>query len=108
MKKQSTNRKGRFVRSFLIRYVEVFNSGRDFRRVPIAHFTWASFLVTVAWFVFTHVQWEWPVALAAGVSFNLWLYRRGHLGAAVLAHAVANGTIAAAVLLGPDALAIFL
>ena len=92
-----------FVRSFLIRYVEVFRSGGDFRRVPIAYFSWASFGVTVVWFVFTHVSWEWPVALVAGVIFNLWLYRRRHIGSVIVAHAAANAAIWCwVVLLGGD------
>jgi uncharacterized protein len=97
-----------FVRSFLIRLVDVVDTHMDFRRVPMARFAWRSFLVTVAWFTFTHVPWEWPVALVAGVLFNLWLYRRGHIGAVIVAHAVANGALWLAVVLGPDAWRIFL
>lgn len=82
-----------FVRSFLIRFVEVYGSGGDFRKVPIGRFGWASFIVTVLWFVFTHVRWEWPVALVAGVIFNLWLYRRRHIGSVIVAHAAANASI---------------
>lgn len=97
-----------FVRSFLMRLADVVDTHMDFRRVPIARFTWRSFLVTVVWFTFTHVPWEWPVALVAGVLFNLWLYRRRHLGAVVVAHAAANAAIWLAVVLGPDAWRIFL
>ncbi len=97
-----------FVRSFLIRLVDVVQSGRDFRQIPIATFTWPSFAVTVVWFTFTHVPWEWIVALPTGILFNLWLYRRKHIGAVVVAHAVANGAIWAAVVLGPGGHWIFL
>jgi CAAX prenyl protease-like protein len=97
-----------FVRSFLLRLADVVDTHMDFRRVPIARFTWRSFLVTVLWFTFTHLPWEWPVAFAAGVLFNLWLYRRRHLGSVVVAHAAANAAIWLAVLLGPDAWRIFL
>lgn len=97
-----------FVRSFLLRYVDVFDTGGDFRDVPIARFTWRSFLFTSAWFTLTHVPWEWIVAAPAGVAFNLWLYRRRHIGAPIVAHAVANGSIGAAVLLGPPELGVFL
>ena len=97
-----------FVRSFLLRLVDVVDTHMDFRRVPIARFTWRSFVVTVVWFTFTHVPWEWPVAFVAGVTFNLWLYRRRHIGAVIVAHAVANASLWLAVVLGPDAWRIFL
>lgn len=97
-----------FVRSFLLRYVDVFDTGRDFRDVPIARFAWRSFLFTSVWFTLTHVPWEWIVAAPTGVLFNLWLYHRGHIGAPIVAHAVANGAIGAAVLLGPPELGVFL
>jgi CAAX prenyl protease-like protein len=94
-----------FVRSFLIRYVDVFDRGGDFRELPIGRFAWRSFLVTSLYFALSHARWEWPVALATGVLFNLWLYRRRSLGALVLAHAVANAAIWAAVVSAPEGLA---
>jgi CAAX prenyl protease-like protein len=97
-----------FVRSFLIRLVDVVDRDMDFRKIPIARFTWRSFLVTVFWFTFTHVPWEFGVAAVAGVLFNLGLYQRRHLGAVIVAHAAANAAIWLAVVLGPDSLAIFL
>ncbi|MCP4038845.1 MAG: CAAX prenyl protease-related protein [bacterium] len=97
-----------FVRSFLIRYAEVYDSGEDFRTQPMAMYRPRGFWVTVVWFTLTHALWEWWVALPTGILLNLWLYRRRHLGSPVLAHMAANGAIAAAVLLGPDRLGIFL
>jgi hypothetical protein len=97
-----------FVRSFLIRLVDVVDGDMNFRKLPIGRFAWRSFLVTVAWFTFTHVPWEWGVATVAGVIFNLWLYRRRHLGAVIVAHAVANGAIWLAVVLGGESLRMFL
>jgi hypothetical protein len=94
-----------FVRSFLIRYVDVFDRGGDFREVPIGRFAWRSFVVTSLYFALSHARWEWPVALATGVLFNLWLYRRRSLPALILAHAVANAAIWAAVVLAPAGLA---
>lgn len=96
-----------FVRSFLLRYAEVFERG-DFRSVPVARFAWRGFVTTVLWFTFTHAQWEWWVAFPVGIAFNAWLYWRGHLMACVVAHAVANGVIWACVALGPDAMLEFL
>lgn len=97
-----------FVRSFLIRYADVYDTAEDFRQLRVARYARRSFWVTVIWFTCTHAMWEWWVALPTGILFNLWLYQRGHLGATILAHAVANASIAAAVLLGPEALGIFL
>jgi len=97
-----------FVRSFLIRLVDVIDGDMNFRKIPIGRFTWRSFAVTVFWFTFTHVSWEWGVAALAGVIFNLWLYRRRHIGSVIVAHAAANASIWLAVVLGPDSLGIFL
>jgi CAAX prenyl protease-like protein len=81
------------VRSYLIRAVDIYPADRDFREIPVGTFAWRSFLVTVAWFTFTHAQWEWPVALAAGVIYNVWLYRRKHIGSLILSHAVTNAAL---------------
>jgi CAAX prenyl protease-like protein len=89
-----------FVRSFLHRYLEVWRSGADFRDQPIARYTPIAFIGTVVWFTLTHAPWEWWVALPTGVVFNLWLYRRGQLGAVVVAHATANAAIWLLVVLG--------
>jgi CAAX prenyl protease-like protein len=88
-----------FVRSWLIRYADVFDTRRDFRDVPIARFTWRSFLVVVVYFVFTHATWEWGVMLAWTLLTMAWFYHRGHLLPLVLVHAVTNGAIFAFVLL---------
>jgi hypothetical protein len=82
-----------FVRSWLIRFIDVFERRRDFRKVPIAHFTWRSFLVTVGFFVFTHQSWEWGVMLAWTLLTMAWFYYRRHLLPVVIAHAVTNGAI---------------
>lgn len=85
------------VRSYLLRAAEVYNSGEDFRSIPVGKFAWTGFLVTLVWFTFTHVDWEWPVAAATGVIYNVWLYRRRHIGALILTHAVTNAALFAAV-----------
>ncbi len=97
-----------FVRSFLLRFAEVFERDGDFRREPIARFAWRGFLVTALWFTFSHAPWQWWVALPTGVALNAWLYQRGHLVACVVAHAVANAAIWALVVLGPTPLWEFL
>jgi len=88
------------VRSYLLRAADVYDTDRDFREIPIGQFAWRSFLFTVAWFTFTHATWEWPVALVTGVVYNLWLYRRKHIGSLILAHAVTNGALFLLVVLG--------
>ena len=97
-----------FVRSFLMRLVDVIDGDMNFRKLPIGRFTWRSFVVTVLWFTFTHVPWEWGVAALAGVLFNLWLYRRRQMGALIVAHATANAAIWLAVVLGPESVRMFL
>lgn len=87
------------VRSFLMRFTDVYDTEGDFRDVPIGTFAWRSFWVTVVWFTFTHAQWEWPVAFAAGVAFNLWLYKRKSIPALVVTHAATNAALFAFVAL---------
>jgi CAAX prenyl protease-like protein len=91
-----------FVRSFLIRAAELLRISRrgvdidpdaDFRDLPMARFAWQGFLVTVVLFTFSHLGWQWPVALVTGVVWNLWLYHRGHIVPLVISHAVANLTL---------------
>jgi hypothetical protein len=47
-----------FVRSFLLRFVDVFKSGADFRSVPIARYTRLNFWFTIGWFTFSHATWS--------------------------------------------------
>lgn len=82
-----------FVRSWLIRYIDVFDVRKDFRDVPIARFSWRSFLVVTGYFVFTHVDWEWGVMLGWTLLTLAWFYHRRHLAPLVLVHAVTNGAI---------------
>jgi len=90
------------VRSFLLRFLDVFDRDGDFRAVPIGRFAWRSFLLTALYFGFSHRSWEWAVAFPTGVLFNLWLYRRRHLGSVILAHAVTNAAIWASVVFAPE------
>jgi uncharacterized protein len=88
-----------FVRSWLLRYADVVDTRRDFREVPIARFSWRSFIVVVVYFVFTHATWEWGVMLAWTLLTMAWFYHRKHLMALVWVHAVTNGAIFVFVLL---------
>jgi CAAX prenyl protease-like protein len=79
-----------FVRSWLIRYADVFDTPRDFRDVPIGVFHRRSFWTVVVFFTFSHAPWEWPVAIAWVVLTTLWLYRRKNLMSLVIVHAGSN------------------
>lgn len=82
-----------FMRSFLMRYADAFDSDEDFRSLPIGRYTLRSFLVVVAVFVVTHVTWEWWVMLPWAILSNLWFYYRKDLFAIVVVHAATNATI---------------
>jgi membrane protease YdiL (CAAX protease family) len=44
-------------------------------------------------FTAAHLPWEWIVAVPWIVISNWWFYRRGHLGAVIVVHAVTNAAI---------------
>lgn len=87
------------VRSWLIRYIDVFDRTGDFRDAPIGHYTLRSFIVVVVFFTFSHMPWEWPVAVAWVVATTLWLYYRKHLMSLVIVHAGSNLAILVFVIL---------
>jgi len=87
-----------FVRSWLARWIEVFDSDRDFRSLPIARPSRRSFVGVVLFFTVSHHPWEFPVAVAWIALTQLWFYHRRHLGALVAVHAGSNLGIFAAVL----------
>lgn len=87
-----------FVRSWLHRYIEVFDSRTDFRDIPIGQYTRRSLAIVVIWFTFTHVQWEWPVAVAWILLTQLWFYHTKSLVSMVIVHASSNLSILAFVL----------
>jgi hypothetical protein len=98
-----------FVRSFLLRWIDALRAGHgDFRALPVGRFAWAGFAGTTLWFTLSHVSWEWPVAAPVGALFTLWLYARRHIGATILAHAVANAAIGAWAVAGGGARLVFL
>jgi len=88
-----------FVRSWLVRYVDVCDKPDDFRDVPIGRFRWRSFVVVAVWFTFSHVSWEWPVAIAWVVLTMFWFYYRKNLLSLVITHAGSNLGILAFVIL---------
>jgi CAAX prenyl protease-like protein len=88
-----------FIRSWLIRYVDVCDKRGDFRDVPIGSFHWRSFAVVVVWFALSHLAWEWPVAIAWVILTTLWFYHRKNLMSLVIVHAGSNLGILAFVIL---------
>jgi CAAX prenyl protease-like protein len=93
-----------FIRSFVMRYAEVFQSGGDFRKVPLARYTRASFIATVVVFTLGHVPWEYWVAIPWVILTNLWFYYRKDLYAVIVVHAATNAAILLAALLLGDVL----
>lgn len=81
-----------FWRSFLIRYL----IDPDFEAVPIGRFTWPSFLITTLLFGLEHHQ--MVAGMAAGMIYNLILYKTRSIAQCVLAHAVTNLALAIYVL----------
>jgi len=70
----------------------------DFTAVAPGAFRWPAFVLSSVLFGAFHGR--WVAGVAAGAAYALVYYRKGRLSEAVLAHAVTNGLIAAAVLAG--------
>ncbi len=88
-----------FVRSWMLRFVDVCDTRDDFRDVPIGRFRWRSFVVIVIWLTFSHVAWEQPIAFAWATLTMLWFYYRKNLISLVITHAGSNLGILAFVIL---------
>jgi membrane protease YdiL (CAAX protease family) len=82
-----------FIRSFVMRFADVYDKRKDFRDVPIARYTARSFWLVTLFFTIGHVTWEYWVAVPWVMATSWWFYRRGHIGAVILLHAAANATI---------------
>ena len=82
-----------FIRSFVMRYADVYTSRGDFRKLPLARYTTRSFVVTVVVFTLGHAPWEWWVAVPWVALTNLWFYYRKDLWAVIRVHAVTNAAI---------------
>ena len=82
-----------FIRSFVMRIADVWNTDTDFRDLPIARYTRRSMIVTVVVFSLGHVPWEWWVCVPWIVLSNLWFYHRKRLAAVMLVHGVTNAAL---------------
>ena len=91
-----------FIRSFVMRIADVWDSEFDFRDQPIARYTRRSMIVTVIVFTLGHVPWEWAVCRPWIVLSNFWFYHRKRLRAVMLVHGVTNGALLALAIWGGD------
>lgn len=82
-----------FIRSFVLRVAEVWESDRDFRDEPLARYSRQSLIVTTIVFCLGHVPWEWWVCVPWIVLSTLWFYRRRNLTALMVVHATTNGAL---------------
>lgn len=90
-----------FMRSFLMRMVDSYDSEKEFDELPIGAFSWRNFVVVTVVFLATHAMWEWWVMLPWAVLTNLWFYYRKDLFALVMLHGATNASILiAAIVLG--------
>jgi CAAX prenyl protease-like protein len=89
-----------FIRSFVMRIAEVWETERDFRDVPIAHYSLKSMIVTTVVFTLGHVPWEYWVCVPWVVLSNLWFYRRKSLSSIMLVHGVTNAALLALAIFG--------
>lgn len=89
-----------FIRSFVPRVAEVWESDRDFRDEPIARYSRRSLLVTTIVFCLGHVPWEWWVCVPWVVLSTLWFYHRRNLTALMVVHATTNGALLALAVFG--------
>lgn len=89
-----------FIRSFVMRVAEVWETERDFRDLPIAVYSAKSLLVTTIVFCLGHVPWEWWVCVPWVVLSSVWFYRRRNLTALMVVHGVTNGALLALAVFG--------
>ena len=91
-----------FIRSFVMRYAVVYSRRGDFRTVPIAMYTPASFVAPIVVFTVGHVPWEWWVAVPWVALTNLWFYHRRSLWALIVVPGVTNASLLLFALYGGD------
>jgi CAAX prenyl protease-like protein len=89
-----------FIRSFVMRVAEVWETNRDFRDVPIARYSLRASVVTTIVFTLGHVPWEWWVCVPWLLLSNVWFYHRKSLSSVMLVHGVTNGALLALAIWG--------
>ena len=89
-----------FIRSFVMRVAEVWESERDFRDLPLGRYSLRSLVVTTVVFCLGHVPWEWWVCVPWIVLSSLWFYHRRSLTALMVVHGTTNGALLALAVFG--------
>ena len=87
-----------FVRSFVMRFVQEYETNQDFHTLPVARYTRWSLWVTAVVFTLGHAPWEWWVALPWFLGTTMWFYKRRSIPSVIVVHAAANAAIFAFVL----------
>jgi len=91
-----------FIRGFIMRIADVWETDRDFRDIPLAQYTLRSLVVTSVVFTAGHVFWEWWVCVPWIVLSSLWFYHRKSLSSVMLVHGVTNGALLALAIWGGE------
>ena len=74
-----------FWRGWLPRFLDA----KDFRSLPLGHFSRTSFAATAVLFAVEHGPF-WEVGLLAGIAYNLWMQHTRSLGDLIAAHGLTN------------------
>ena len=91
-----------FIRNFVMRLSDVWETERDFRDVPLAQYTVRSLLISSVVFTLGHVPWEWWVCMPWVVLSSLWFYHRKSLSSVMLVHGVTNAALLGLAIWGGD------
>jgi CAAX protease family protein len=89
-----------FIRSFVMRIAEVWETDRDFRDVPLARYSARGLVISSVIFTIGHVPWEWWVCVPWVVLSSLWFYHRKSLSSVMLVHGVTNAALLALAVFG--------
>ena len=89
-----------FIRSFVLRIADVWETEHDFRDQPIARYSAVSLVVSTVVFTAGHQFWEYWVCVPWVVLSTLWFYHRRNLTALMVVHGVTNGALLALAVCG--------
>ncbi|MBY0398913.1 CPBP family intramembrane metalloprotease [Myxococcota bacterium] len=89
-----------FVRSFVLRIADVWETEFDFRDQPIARYSRKGLLVSTIVFTAGHQPWEYWVCVPWVLLSTLWFYHRRNLSALIIVHGTTNGALLALAVFG--------
>ncbi|MEZ4330551.1 MAG: CPBP family glutamic-type intramembrane protease [Myxococcota bacterium] len=89
-----------FIRSFVMRVGETWETERDFRDEPLARYTLQGLVVSTVVFTLGHAFWEYWVCVPWVVLSSLWFYYRRNLTALMVVHGTTNGALLALAVFG--------